>query len=143
VLRERYPAVALVVLTVFDDDEQIFNALCAGTSGLAQRNAACEAARKYSGSGCGRRADVTRDRAASCGLVPDSPAARATDCNLAPHELRILKLLVDGHSYKSAATELGIAFHTVAFHVQNTYQKLQVHSKSEAVVKALRSRLTR
>jgi len=66
-----------------------------------------------------------------------------SDYSLTPHELRILKLLVDGHSYKSAATELGIAFHTVAFHVQNTYQKLQVHSKSEAVVKALRSRLTR
>jgi len=53
-----------------------------------------------------------------------------------------LKLLVDGHTYKSAASELGIAFHTIAFHVQNIYQKLHVHSKSEAVAKALRSRLT-
>jgi DNA-binding NarL/FixJ family response regulator len=64
-----------------------------------------------------------------------------SDYSLTPHELRILKLLVDGHSYKSAASEMGTAFHTIAFHVQNIYQKLQVHSKSEAVAKALRSRL--
>ena len=65
-----------------------------------------------------------------------------SDYGLTPHELRILKLLVDGHTYKSAASELGIAFHTIAFHVQNVYQKLHVHSKSEAVAKALRSHLT-
>ena len=50
---------------------------------------------------------------------------------------------MEGESYKSAATELGIAFHTVAFHVHNIYQRLQVQSKSEAVVKAVRPRLTR
>ena len=64
-----------------------------------------------------------------------------SDYSLTPHELRILKLLVDGHSYKSAASEMDTTFHTIAFHVQNIYQKLQVHSKSEAVAKALRSRL--
>jgi DNA-binding CsgD family transcriptional regulator len=60
--------------------------------------------------------------------------------DLTPHELRILKLLVEGHSYKSAVAEMGVAFHMIAFHVQNIYQKLHVHSKSEAVAKALRSR---
>lgn len=61
--------------------------------------------------------------------------------NLTPHELRILRLLVEGHSYKSAPSELGVAFHTIAFHIQNIYEKLQVHSKSEAVAKALRNGL--
>jgi DNA-binding CsgD family transcriptional regulator len=49
-----------------------------------------------------------------------------------------LKLLVEGHNYKTAAAELDITSNTVAFHLRNIYQKLQVHSKSEAVVKALR-----
>src|SRR5437879_13825736 len=57
---------------------------------------------------------------------------------LTPHEVRLLKLLVDGHSYKSAATELSVTVHTVSFHLRHIYEKLQVHSKSEAVSKALR-----
>ena len=54
---------------------------------------------------------------------------------------QLLKLLVEGHNYKTAAAELGVSTHTVSFHLGNIYQKLQVHSKSEAVAKALRSRL--
>ena len=60
---------------------------------------------------------------------------------LTPHEIRLLKMLVQGHNYTSAAAELGVSFSTIAFHMQNIYQKLQVHSKSEAVAKALRERL--
>ena len=61
--------------------------------------------------------------------------------DLTPHELRLLKLLVEGYRYKSAARELGVTVHTIAFHVQNIYNKLQVHSKSEAVARALREKL--
>jgi len=53
----------------------------------------------------------------------------------------LLKLLVEGYSYKSAATEVGVSVTTVAFHIRNIYDKLQVHSKSEAVAKAIRNRL--
>ena len=60
---------------------------------------------------------------------------------LTPHEIRLLRLFVDGHNYKTAATELGVTVHTVSFHLRSIYEKLQVHSKSEAVAKALRSRL--
>lgn len=68
------------------------------------------------------------------------PPDRA-DHNLTPHEVRILKLLVEGHNYKTAAAKLGVAPSTINFHLQNIYQKLQVHSKTEAVAKALRNRL--
>jgi DNA-binding NarL/FixJ family response regulator len=67
----------------------------------------------------------------------------AADARLTPHELRLLKLLVEGHNYQSAAAELGVSFSTINFHMQNIYGKLQVHSKSEAVAKALRQRLVR
>ena len=68
------------------------------------------------------------------------PPDRA-DYHLTLHELRLLRMLVDGHHYKTAAAELGVSVTTVAFHMRNIYDKLQVHSKGEAVAKALRSRL--
>jgi DNA-binding NarL/FixJ family response regulator len=70
------------------------------------------------------------------------PPERA-DYHLTAHELRLLKLLVEGHNYKTAAVQLGVAFNTVCFHIKQIYEKLQVHSKSEAVAKALRHRLVK
>jgi DNA-binding NarL/FixJ family response regulator len=61
--------------------------------------------------------------------------------DLTPHELRVLRLLADGHNYKTAAVELGVSVNTVAFHIKQIYEKLQVHSKTEAVTKALKSGL--
>jgi DNA-binding CsgD family transcriptional regulator len=68
------------------------------------------------------------------------PPSRAHH-RLTPQETEIVKLLVEGHSYKTAAAELGISINTVSFHLRNVYEKLQVHSKSEAVSKALRDRI--
>jgi DNA-binding CsgD family transcriptional regulator len=66
-----------------------------------------------------------------------------SDYGLTPHETRLLGLLVEGHSYKTAAAELGVSINTVSFHMRHVYEKLQVHSKSEAVAKALRNNLFR
>ena len=63
------------------------------------------------------------------------------DVRLTPQEKELLKLLVDGHHYKTAADKMGISRHTVSFHLRNVYAKLEVHSKSEAVSRALRDRL--
>ncbi|HSB14832.1 MAG TPA: LuxR C-terminal-related transcriptional regulator, partial [Bryobacteraceae bacterium] len=63
--------------------------------------------------------------------------------NLTSHELRLLRLLVEGHSYRTAAVGLGVTVHTVSFHLRRIYDKLHVHSKSEAVVKALKDGLVR
>jgi len=60
-----------------------------------------------------------------------------------PHEARLPGLLVDGHNLKTAAAEIGVSRATVAWHMRGIYEKLQVHSKSEAVAKALRSRMIR
>jgi DNA-binding CsgD family transcriptional regulator len=61
--------------------------------------------------------------------------------DLTAHEFRLLKLLVQGVTYKTAATELGVSINTVSFHVRKIYDKLHVHSKSEAVAKALNAGL--
>ncbi|HTT61232.1 MAG TPA: LuxR C-terminal-related transcriptional regulator [Bryobacteraceae bacterium] len=61
--------------------------------------------------------------------------------NLTPHENRLLRLPADGHSYRSAATKLGLSVNTVAFHMKRVYEKLHVHSKTQAVAKAIRQGL--
>lgn len=63
------------------------------------------------------------------------------DYNLTPHELRVLKLLTEGYNYTTAAMKLGISHNTIKSHVSHIFEKLQVHSQSEAVVKALRNRI--
>ena len=64
-----------------------------------------------------------------------------SDIYLTEQEKKILKMLTDGHHYKTATHELGISTSTASFHIQNIYEKLQVHSKTEAVAKALREGL--
>jgi DNA-binding NarL/FixJ family response regulator len=77
------------------------------------------------------------------GLFRDVRPPSKANYQLTPHEVRLLQLLAEGHSYKSAATLLKVTPKTISFHLQKIYEKLQVHSKSEAVSKALRSRLIR
>ncbi len=67
--------------------------------------------------------------------LPEQASERLT-----PHEMRVLNLLVEGHNYKTAALELHLSVNTISFHVRRIYEKLQVHSKSEAVAKVLRER---
>jgi DNA-binding CsgD family transcriptional regulator len=62
-------------------------------------------------------------------------------CSVTAQEMRLLKLLGEGHHYKTASAEMGISVHTVGFHMRRIYEKLQVHSKSEAVAKAFREGL--
>jgi len=64
-----------------------------------------------------------------------------SDYELTPHETRLLKLLTEGYNYDTAAEKLGVSYNTIKFHVRHIFEKLQVHSKSEAVVKAVRDRL--
>ena len=61
--------------------------------------------------------------------------------DLSPQERRLLKLLAEGHQNKTAAVELGISIHTVGFHLRSIYGKLHVHTRAEAVARALRDRL--
>jgi DNA-binding NarL/FixJ family response regulator len=143
-LRERYPKVALLMLTVYEDDERIFQALCAGASGYLLKKTPpdrlLECLQEVLHGGAPMSPEVAR-RVVS--LFREIRPPEKVDYDLTPHEVRLLRLLVEGHNYQSAAAELGVAFSTINFHMQNIYGKLQVHSKSEAVVKALRQRLVK
>jgi DNA-binding NarL/FixJ family response regulator len=142
VLKQRWPALLMITLTVHEDDQKIFDALCAGASGyLLKRTAPArlvESLREAASGGAPMSPEVARRVIGLFNRV--RPPARA-DHNLTPHELRLLRMLVEGHSYKTAAAELGNSINTIGTHIQSIYRKLQVHSKSEAVAKALRTRL--
>ncbi len=142
ILRGKYPEISFVALTVYDDDERIFDALCAGAVGYLLKNTQpvrlLEALREVVGGGAPMSPEVAR-RVITLFQTFVPPKTSAS--NLTPQEKELLKLLVDGHSYKTAAYKLGISYHTVSFHLHNVYEKLQVHSKTEAVVKALREKL--
>lgn len=144
VLREKYPGMALLVLTVYEDDERIFEALCAGASGYLLKNTPpaklLEGLGEVLNGGAPMSPEVARR---VLRLFRELRPPERVHSDLTPHELRLLKLLVEGHNYQSAAAELGVSFSTINFHMQNIYGKLQVHSKSEAVAKALRQRIVR
>ena len=144
ILREKYPDVALLMLTIYDDDERIFDALCAGACGYLLKKTPpdklLESLAEVLAGGAPMSPEIARR---VLRLFREIRPPQTADARLTPHELRLLKLLVEGHNYQSAAAELGVSFSTINFHMQNIYGKLQVHSKSEAVAKALRQRLVR
>ena len=141
-LKERLPALTVLMLTVYDDDERVFAALCAGACGYllkkTQPERLLESIREAAAGGAPMTPEIARRVVALFRQI--RPPERA-DYNLTPHETRLLKLLVEGHNYKTAAAQLNVSFNTICFHIKQIYGKLQVHSKSEAVVKALRDRL--
>ena len=141
-LKERYPTTLLLMLTVYDDDEYIFDALCAGACGYLLKKTPparlMEFLREAMDGGAPMSPEVARK---VIKLFREVRPPERADYHLTPHETRLLKLLVEGHNYKTAAAEVRTSVTTVAFHMRNIYDKLQVHSKSEAVAKALRNRL--
>ena len=74
-------------------------------------------------------------------LFRDFRPPEKVDYDLTPHETRLLRLLVDGHNYTTAADELNVSYNTIKFHMRHIYEKMQVHSKSEAVSLALKNRV--
>ena len=142
ILKERHPGLLILMLTIYDDDERIFDAMCAGACGYLLKKTPpvrlLESLREAVNGGGPMSPEVARRVIALFREI--RPPDRA-DHQLTPHETRLLKLLVEGHNYKTAAAELGVTVHTVSFHLRSIYEKLQVHSKSEAVAKALQNRL--
>lgn len=142
ILKELYPDLLLLMLTIYDDDERIFDAICAGACGYLLKKTPparlLESLKEAVTGGAPMSPEVAR-RVMS--LFREIRPPERADYELTPHETRLLKLLVEGHNYKTAALELNVTVHTVSFHLRSIYEKLQVHTKSEAVAKALQNRL--
>jgi DNA-binding NarL/FixJ family response regulator len=143
-LRERCPGALVLVLTIHDDDDRIFRALCAGASGYLLKNTPpaklLDSLREAVNGGAPMSPEVAR-RVVQ--LFRQFRPPELTEEDLTPHQARLLKFLADGHNFRRAAEELGVSMNTIAFHTKRIYEKLHVHSRSEAVAKALRHGLIR
>jgi DNA-binding NarL/FixJ family response regulator len=141
-IKERFPNMQILMLTVYDDDDRIFDALCAGASGyLLKRTPPAKLLDNIREAMSGGAPVSPEVAARVIKFFRESHSSDRVDYDLTPHETRILKLLTDGYNYTTAAENLGVSYNTIKFHVRNIFDKLQVHSKSEAVLKAMRDRL--
>lgn len=137
-LKERHPAAQVLMVTVYDNNDRIFDALAAGASGyLLKRDAPAkllESLDDLLSGGSPMSSAIARKVVQKFQTAPPS---KNEDHNLTPREKQILEELVKGSLYKEIAWELGIGVETVRTHLHNIYAKLHVRTRTEAVVKYL------
>jgi DNA-binding NarL/FixJ family response regulator len=141
-LREKYPSMQILMLTIFDEDEKIFESICNGACGyLLKRTPPAElleAIRDVHQGGAPMSPEVARKVVR---LFQKIGPPEKIDHPLTPHEVRLLGMLAEGYSYQGAADRLRVSINTIRDYIRSIYDKLHVHSKTEAVRKALRSRI--
>ena len=141
-IRSILPNLPVIMLTVFDDNENIFNAICAGASGyILKRYASVEipsAIRNVLSGGAPMTGSIARK---VLQMIPVAKSTEQEKSDLSEREKEILQHLVQGFSYKMIAADLNISLDTVRFHIKKIYDKLHVHSATEAVSKAIKDRL--
>jgi DNA-binding NarL/FixJ family response regulator len=143
-LCERYVRAVVLMLTVYDSEDKVFESICNGASGYLLKKTPparlIEHIREAHEGGAPMSPEVARNVIELFRRVRPKPAARHP---LTPQEVKLLALLADGHSYQNAAGQLDISINTVRNHVRSIYDKLHVHTKSEAVAKALKHGIIR
>ncbi len=143
ILKEKFPEVQILMQTVFEENDKIFAAICAGASGYMLKKTSplkmIEAIRETYRGGAPMTASVAVKVIQMFRL--QSPEIKKEFVDLSEREKEILALLVKGKSYKAVASECFISIDTVSTHVRHIYEKLHVHSKSEAVAKAIYQKL--
>ncbi len=138
-LKQLLPETQVVMLTAYEDTDNIFNALAAGATGyLLKRTTSAElvaALREVMAGGSPMSAHIARKVVQS--FQKPAPAAPPTE-NLSPREQEVLDLLAQGLIYKEIAERLGVSYETVHTHIRRIYEKLQVRTRTEAVARFLR-----
>lgn len=145
-LRTKFPDLPVLMLTGFEDDEKVFNSLCAGANGYVLKNANMESLIQYINEVHAGGAPMTPviARKVLNQFTKFQPATTTDESyNLSVREKDVLQLLVKGKSYKMIADELNISYETVHSHIRKIYQKLQVNSVGEAVSKTLSKNILR
>jgi DNA-binding NarL/FixJ family response regulator len=134
--------VKIIMLTVFDDNSTVFDAICVGATGYLLKKYCFEglfgAITEALNGGAPLSPNIAR-------MVLDhlaqTSAGNIEKYELTPREKEILTGLVKGYSYQKIAKTLNIGFETVKKHIRNIYEKLHVHNQTEAVAKALKNRI--
>ena len=142
-VKENFPEIKILMETIFEDDKKIFDSICAGAEGYILKNTPpveiLEAIKEIYEGGSPMSPTIA-NRVLK--MVKSQHSSDSKNLfNLTDREKEILSCLVEGMSYKLIADECSISIDTVNVHIKNIYKKLQVHSKSEAVAKAIKGRI--
>ena len=139
VIRDRFPETRVLMLTVYEEEEQVFASIRNGACGYLLKKTPpaqiAEAVRQAWSGGSPLSPEIARRMVEH---FQRSPARAPGESPLTPQERSLLRLLAEGHSYQACAERLGVSINTVRDHVRSVYEKLHVHSKSEAVSRGLR-----
>ena len=142
VLQDQYPEVRVLILSVYDDEEKVFESICNGATGYLLKKTTparlLEAIQQAHEGGSPMTPEIARK---VVDLFQKTGPPEKLDTDLTPQEVRLLRMLADGYSYKAAADRLKISINTIRVYIRSTYEKLHVHSKSEAVSKAIRAHI--
>ncbi len=135
--------VIVVMLTVFDDNERVFQAVCNGASGYLLKTTSPEKIIESIREAHAGGAPMTPSIAKQVLKLFSTPFQKSEELQkLTAREHDVLSFLVRGYSYKMAAGEMNIGIETLRYHIKNIYTKLHVNSKSEAVAKAIHNKLS-
>jgi DNA-binding NarL/FixJ family response regulator len=141
-IKERFPSLQVLMLTIYAEQDLIFDSICNGACGYLLKKTPpaklLEAISEVHTGGAPMSPEIARKVVLL--FQKTGPPERLQQA-LTPHELRLLKLLAEGHSYEALGEHFHISINTVRNYIRSIYEKLHVHSKSEAVSKALRNRL--
>jgi len=142
-LKAEFPSVQVLMQTIFQDDDSIFNAICAGASGYLLKSASpqqyLQAIRDVHQGGSPMSGPIARKVLTlfQKTVIPE----KSVQYDLTQKEKEVLSSLVEGKSFKMIADALNISYETVRSHMKSIYAKLHVHSNTEAVIKALKEKI--
>jgi DNA-binding NarL/FixJ family response regulator len=140
-LKKLIPASKIIMLTIRDDDESIFRAICNGASGYLLKDSSSDKILESIKEVLSGGAPMNSSIASKVLKMFREFVPEQGDYNLSPREKEILRLLVDGLNKKQIAEKIFLSYHTVDAHIRNIYNKLEVHSSRSAVAKALKENL--
>ncbi len=139
IIKNNFPRIHVIMLTVFEDNESVFEAICTGASGYLLKKTShdkiLDAIHDVLKGGAPITSSIARK---VLDLFPRTPSRHEETDKLSPREQEVLQLLVSGHSYKMIAAKCAITLETVRSHIKRIYEKLQVHSATEAAAKIRR-----
>jgi DNA-binding NarL/FixJ family response regulator len=144
-IKKEYPQVLIMMQTVFEDDDRVFQSICAGASGYILKNylnsRLVDSIRELQYGGSPMSPSIARKVLTLMQNSPVQLVSNKDDYQLSPREKDVLSLLVKGLSYKMIASDLHISYETVRSHMKKIYEKLHVASLTEAVAKAINQRI--
>jgi DNA-binding NarL/FixJ family response regulator len=138
-IKESYPQAAIIMYTVFEDDDKLFQCLCAGANGYLLKKTApaklIDAIQEVIDGGAPMSPSIARK------VLGSFQHGKANKYSLSAREIETLQLLIKGYTTKMIASELKISFDTARYHLKNIYIKLHVNCGKEAIAKALGERI--